>query len=245
MIVNTALVPEDIRLWDEKYFDLAVVIDVLRATTTLLFAAKAGAKKIIPASTVERAFELKQELHKEDLLLCGERNGLKIPGFDLGNSPLEYTPDTVDGKIIIYASTNGSVMIERVSRAAKRLILASLRNVSSVVDFVVLQNPEKLLLACSGIKGGMSLEDAYAAGRFFHILRKKTDATSADDGTHAATLIYEYYGDEVDYVFEASIHGRYLGKTLGLKHDLEIAAQCDIDTIVLEYKDGFISPVVR
>ena len=237
MIVHTAIVPGDLNFWDDGYFDIAVIIDILRSTTTLLYAVKSGAKEIIPASSIQQALELAKKYETGTAILCGERNGIKAPGFDLGNSPFEYTPEAVSGKTLIFASTNGSVAMERSQFLAKTVILASLRNLSVVVDFIIKSCPKQIILVCAGKEGRMSLEDTYTAGRIFDMLANKSSAISADDGTAVAQLVYRRFGDDIGAVFESSIHGQYLSTQLGLWDDLASASEVDADDIMLEIRN--------
>lgn len=240
MIVHTSLVPDDILRWEDDYFDVAIVIDVLRATTTILFAISAGAKRIIPVRTVADAFLLAQNLAAEKPLLCGERNGKKLPGFHLGNSPSEYTPHIVQGHTIIYASTNGSVAMKLVEQVSRRTILASIRNLSAVVRFIMDMEPRNLLLACAGKEGRTSMEDAYCAGLLFERIASSCGAVPADDSTNIARLIYERFGDDVSQALRSSVHGRYLSEELGLWDDLTAASEIDADEIIPELKNGEI-----
>ncbi|HDG68514.1 MAG TPA: 2-phosphosulfolactate phosphatase [candidate division Zixibacteria bacterium] len=235
--IYTALVPAEVDLFGEDEFDVAVVIDVLRATTTLLFALKSGAERIIPAESVDVARQLKQKF--PDALLCGERNGTKIPGFDLGNSPVEYTPENVRGKVLIYASTNGSVMMKKVSRVAKRVFLASLRNVSAAAEKIYSSGARKVLVACSGREGFFSLEDAYCAGMLYEELEELAErqVRGANDGTTLAYSLVRYFGYAVDEIFHRSEHARYLA-SLGLGEDISLAGEVDADSIVPEVVDG-------
>jgi len=164
MEVITSLVPYQVDDFPCQRFDVVAIIDVLRATTTLLFAVKAEAKRIIPVATVDEAFEIKYELTSENVLLCGERGGKIVPGFDLGNSPLEYTPERVKGKTLIYASTNGSVLMRRAESLSDKIFLVSLRNIMAAADRIVSAAPKRMLIACAGKEGMSSLEDTYAAG---------------------------------------------------------------------------------
>ena len=110
-----------------------VVIDVLRASTTVAVALANGAREIIPVSTIESAVKISGSLFGEVTLRGGERNGKMIEGFNLGNSPAEYTEGTVRGKSIIFCTTNGSVAMFK-SRFARRLLVGSFVNLSAVVE---------------------------------------------------------------------------------------------------------------
>ena len=236
--VKISLVPCEIDLFARDEFDVAVVVDVLRATTTLLFALKSGARKIIPAESVERARELAQEF--PDALLCGERGGKKIDGFHLGNSPTEYNPETVKGRVLIYASTNGSVMMKKAERVARKIFLASLRNVSAVARKIVELDPDKVLIACSGREGFFSLEDSYCAGIIYEKMEELAEKQirGANDGVALAYSLVRFYAYETDRIFHDSEHARYLNNELGLGEDIKIASQIDADEIVPEVVDG-------
>ncbi len=245
MLLYTSLTPADIDALIGTKFDIAVVVDVLRATTTLLFAARSGARRILPVAEIDDAFELAREISEEKILLCGERNGLRIKGFDIGNSPAEYSPDRVGGKTLIYASTNGSVLMSRVERIAGKTILASIRNISAAADFVGKLKPQRTLIACAGSEGRFSLEDVYCAGMLIDRLAHRLKITLADDTSLTARIIYGHFGDDVGEVFRASTHGRYLGDELGLWDDLAAASEIDADDIVLELINGVVTPVGR
>ncbi|MBT8397581.1 MAG: 2-phosphosulfolactate phosphatase [Gemmatimonadetes bacterium] len=111
----------------------AVVIDVIRATSTLVEALANGAKAIFPTLSTEEAVKLASSLGREDTLLCGERKGLKVEGFDLGNSPAEFTAEVVGGKQLVMTTTNGTRAFAAVE-AADRVLAASFLNLSAVVE---------------------------------------------------------------------------------------------------------------
>jgi len=234
MLVHTSIIPDDIRHWSDNYFDIAVVIDVLRATTTLLFAFRAGAKRIIFTKSPDEAFSLAQNLIQHSPLLCGERNGEKVPGFDLGNSPDEYSDEIVGGRTLIYASTNGSVAMHLAERVAKNTILASIRNISAAAKFIAENEPKKILLICAGKEKRMSLEDTYCAGMLFDRITGIASEVPADDETSTAQMLYHHFGDDVGEVFSHSIHGKYLSEELALWDDLAAASEIDADDIVLK-----------
>jgi len=238
MFLRVAFAPCEIDSYPDNFFDVAVVIDVLRATTTLLFALNAGAQKIIPAATIDEAKELAQKHNGS--MLCGERNGIKIPGFDLGNSPSEYTAEKVEGRILIFASTNGSVMVKKARRIAEKLLLTSLRNLNATAKKIMDIEPRKMLIACSGQKGFLSLEDAYCAGILIDIIDEHKESMHGDDAALVSHLLSRYFGYDTDKIFGESMHARYLGSELDLWDDLDDAAEIDADDIVPIYENGEI-----
>jgi len=138
-----------------------VVIDVLRASTTIVYALAAGATEILPCLEVEAACKLAATLPPGQVLLGGERLGLPIEGFDLGNSPREYTVARVRGCSIVFTSTNGTRALER-CRLAERVFLGAFVNLSAVARAVT--TAERLHLVCAGTRGEVSEEDTLLAG---------------------------------------------------------------------------------
>src|SRR5438552_453768 len=112
-----------------------VVIDVLRASTTVITAIKNGAREVIPVSNIESVVKISGSMFGDVTLRAGERNGKMIEGFNLGNSPLEYTPEAVKGKTIILLTTNGSAAMAK-GRYSKNLLVAGFVNLSATVDFL-------------------------------------------------------------------------------------------------------------
>ena len=139
-----------------------VVIDVLRASTTIVTALANGAKEIIPVASVESAVKISANLFGDVILLGGERNGKMIEGFHLGNSPQEYTEDVVKNKSIIFSTTNGSQAMVR-SRYAKNLVIGCFVNVSKIVEFVH-ETGGDFTIICAGRNGAFCLEDTVCAG---------------------------------------------------------------------------------
>jgi 2-phosphosulfolactate phosphatase len=139
----------------------AVVIDVLRATTTIVQALAAGAREVVVCGEVEEARGLAGQYAAGSCLLGGERGGLKIDGFDLGNSPAEYSEATVGGKSVIFTTTNGTRALLH-CRQAGRVLVAAFTNLSAVGEAV--QNDARLELVCAGTRGRISREDVLLAG---------------------------------------------------------------------------------
>lgn len=140
---------------------VAVVIDVLRASTTIVHALAAGAAEVIPCLEVEEARRLAPQLPAGSVVLGGERRGLPIPGFDLGNSPSEYAPSRVAGKTVVFTTTNGTRAMLRCRRAGRVLIGAF---VNATAVFQQLANQERIHLVCAGTDGQFSRDDLLLAG---------------------------------------------------------------------------------
>jgi 2-phosphosulfolactate phosphatase len=130
-----------------------VVIDVLRATTSILTALAAGARGVIPAESLEAATELAVKLGRDDVLLCAEYDGHRVAGCDLGNSPSEYTPEAVRDRLLVMATTNGTRAI-LCARAAGRVLIGAYVNASRLVE--ALAGERRAAFVCSGHEGGVA-----------------------------------------------------------------------------------------
>jgi len=142
------------------------VIDILRATTTMCAALHHGARALIPAAATEEALRLAQTIGGADVLLAGERQAVRIPGFHLGNSPLEMTEAAVRGKTLVVTTSNGTQALLACQGAAA-VYPACAANLSLAAEKVreALDTGRRPLVVCAGRAGGFSLDDAYTAGR--------------------------------------------------------------------------------
>ena len=148
----------------------AVVIDVLRAATTIAYALDAGAREIFPCRTVADATALAERFPPDEIVLGGEREGTAIDGFDLGNSPDEYTPDRVGGKTIIFTTTNGTQAMSH-ARAADEVLIASFVNARAVARRLF--DREHIHILCSGTDGKLSDDDVLLAGLLVERLQRE------------------------------------------------------------------------
>jgi 2-phosphosulfolactate phosphatase len=155
---------------DELAGGTAVVIDVLRATTTIVYALEAGAKEVIPCREIEDARELAKKFPRSDILLGGERMGKPIADFDLGNSPEEYLSYEVDGRTIIFTTTNGTQAMAH-AKPAKQIFLAAFANVSAVVERLI--GRDEVHLVCAGTDGELTEDDTLLAGLIVERLQKR------------------------------------------------------------------------
>lgn len=207
-----------------------VMIDVLRSSTTIVAALRSGAKEVIPVTTVESAVKISGNLFGDVILLGGERNGKMIEGFNLGNSPFEYTEERVKGKSIIFSTTNGSQALVK-SRFARELFVCGFVNLSAVVD--LLRKPRRdLSIVCAGRNGLFSIEDSVCAGLLVQRLagEKPVDVSLSDSALAAATL-YKSFGRSIPRMVKASEHGAYLAK-IGFGDDLDFCAGVDTIPVV-------------
>lgn len=219
---------------------IAVVIDMLRATSVITTALYNGAKKVIPVVSVEEAFEKAKELKSlgEEVLLGGERKALKIDGFDFSNSPLEYKREIVEGKNIIMSTTNGTRALNLCSKADK-VIVASVLNGQAVAKY--LENEEKeIVFVNSGTNGEFSSDDFMCAGYIISEICKNKEAELTDI---AKTAKYVYESSEgIEEFIKDAKHYNIL-KNLGLEEDLKYCSTKNLIDLVFEFKNGEIKTV--
>jgi 2-phosphosulfolactate phosphatase len=199
-----------------------IVIDVIRATSTICQALASGYDRVLCAAEVEEAVALRAELGSG--VLGGERQNVLIPGFDLGNSPREYL-EARDGPLIL-TTTNGTRAIVSAAGRCTRVLVASLLNVRSVVE-AARSAGEDVLVVCAGVQGAVALDDAYVAGRIVEELgAERTDAAEA-----AARLVGTWGGP--DEAFRASRSGRNLLENApDLEDDLAFCARESVLDVV-------------
>ncbi len=218
---------------------LVVVIDVLRASSTIITALVNGSQGVIPVFNPVEARRALYHFKTEKVLLGGERKGKKIRGFDLGNSPLEYQREIVKDRLIIFSTTNGVKTLERVKEAG-RIIIGGFLNLKVVADYCV-DFPGEILLVCAGKEGRFSLEDTTCAGMMINYWREIYSLPKEEKDTNLiAQILYEKFGPNVLELMLISEHGRYLSD-LGFKRDLEFCAQTNIFSVIPFFKDGIIS----
>jgi len=159
--VRVALLPSTLQQVDLSD-SVAVVIDVLRATTTIIHSLAAGAEAVIPCSEVEEAFAVRDRLGADRCVLGGERHGLLIPGFQLDNSPFRYTPEAVGGKTVVFTTTNGTRALAA-CESASTVLCAGFVNRSAIVDWLKADG-RPVWIVCAGTDGFVTAEDVLVAG---------------------------------------------------------------------------------
>ena len=216
---------------------VAVVIDVLRASSTITTALANGARAVIPAGTIREAVKIAADY--PGALLAGERNAKKPPHFDLGNSPFEFGPEKVAGKVIIFSTSNGTRIIKRID-PANQIVIGSFLNAYAVSRYVRQQKKDALLY-CAGNNGRFALEDALCAAWIVNELRDFSLYDAAYWTLKSAIKFFPRKAkDEIDYIYKAiseSQHGDNL-KSLGLDTDMLYCSQLDIYDFVPILKEG-------
>ncbi len=214
-----------------------VVVDVLRSSTSIATALLNGAVKIIPVKTVEEATRIHETLDAKTSLLCGEREGRKVSGFALGNSPREFTRKKVSGATLIFASTNLSPLMAS-TLAGRDQVLLGYVNLSAVVAAVTAAESD-LAIVCAGRNGRFSLEDTACAGALIHRL---TDAAPGLELNDAAAFARDFdvaHGAQPLEILRRSEHGRYL-EGIGFEEDIPVCAAVDAVPVVPYLKEGRI-----
>jgi 2-phosphosulfolactate phosphatase len=215
-----------------------VVIDILRATSVMVYAMSHGAKEIVPVKTVEEAFQLAKTFPRDTTLLGGERESNRIEGFDLGNSPREYTSERVGGKRLILRTTNGTRAFHSVSSAAE-ILVGSFFNIGATAQRC-LEEERDLLLFPSGDEGDFSLEDVVCGGMLIdRIIKKVKKPVTLTDTSHSAHILFQRFEANLLEAFHLSRHGRELVDR-GHGEDLPYCAQVDITDLVPVFKEGVI-----
>lgn len=213
----------------------AIVIDVLRATSVITTALDNGAREVIPVRTIEEAESLFVTCDASTTLRGGERNALKIEGFDLSNSPLEYKKKEVEGKTVILTTTNGTNAIHNI-KGADEVVMACFRNGTAIVDHV--SACKDVVIVCAGTEGRFSLDDSLCAGMIIELLKQKTLVETDDFGL----LLTQYYNTSKTNLLGALAGCSHLKRlfTLGFYDDIRFCLETDCVTTVPVLNKGKI-----
>ncbi|MEX0723921.1 MAG: 2-phosphosulfolactate phosphatase [Gracilimonas sp.] len=216
----------------------AVIIDVLRASSSITTAISHGAKKIIPVADMSDAMKIATTMDQKDYLLCGEKNGTKIEGYHLGNSPAEYEPDVVEGKTLIFNTTNGTKAIKKAS-LANEVYVGSFLNQQSILN-ALKEHDDEIVLICSGWQGRLAIEDTLFAGSLLHAISGGNLPDSAKDGAKVAFGLFEKYGDDLEGAISKSDHAKRLAE---LVPNDDIAFCCKVNEfdVLPGMRDGILT----
>lgn len=238
VLLSQAQLTDELMLKDRN----VIILDVLRATTTMTIALANGAKEVIPTENIATAVRVAKG--SKNSVLCGERNGKVIDGFKLGNSPLEYSPEAVKDKALVFNTTNGTQAIMK-SKFAKNCLLGSFVNMSSVVDYVN-SIDEDFTIICSGKLNDFCLEDAVCAGMLLNKLSagrslefKDSEIAAMNLCSDLAMLLNMPSQEKLLRMFNISEHGRYLAQ-IGFEKDLEICSKIDSYPSIPMLRNGVI-----
>lgn len=238
MKINVLLSPLNV---DDLYFTgkTVVVIDVLRATTVITRALYNGAREIIPVNSVEFAMKVSGNAFGGQTLLGGERNTKIIEGFHLGNSPLEYTSEKVDGKSVILFTTNGSKAIVK-AKFSESMFLLSFNNISAIAKHVF-DRGEDVEILCAGSNGMFCLEDTACAGKLIDVIKSfNGDEVQLTDAASASYVLYNAFGTDTYKLLSESEHGKRLIEN-GFEDDINECALIDSHPVI----PAFDSTVIK
>ena len=216
---------------DELYFTgkTTVVIDVLRASTTIITALSNGAKEVIPVATVEFAVKVSGGMFGGHTLLGGERNTQKIEGFALGNSPAEYEGKLIGDKSIVYFTTNGSKAIVK-AKFSDKLFICSFNNLNAVAKQLANLGKDVEIL-CAGNNNLFSMEDSVCAGRLVKELVSIKDNVELSDSAKCAVALNHSFGENVLTMLKETEHGKLLASR-GFEDDLKICSELSVTNTV-------------
>lgn len=269
MIVSVAMNPRGVRSVERS---VCIMLDVLRASSTMLAMFQAGAREIRLAETPEAALAV-SEGRRDAFWVCGERRGLKVEGFDFGNSPVEVADADLSGREVVFVTSNGTSALRAVA-GAPLVLVGSPRNEVAVVRHALREAAAHgcdVMILCAGDQGGygVSLEDVCFAGmlveRFVRLSPRRValdevsgqpDALALDDSAIVAHRLFRSYlrptgnghatSETLLAMFAEARNGRRLPKD-GFGADLEYCAEIDVTTAVphLEVRDGVLAVVVQ
>lgn len=211
---------------------VSVVVDVLRASTSIIYALAAGCVCVRPCAEVDEARQVAGAMPAGRVLLAGERGGKPLPGFDLGNSPLEYTSKLCRGSTVVLTTTNGTRALIRAVEA-ERVLLAGFVNYSAVCE-QLRQDARPIHIVCSGTEGAVTLEDTLLAGAIVDYLSEAIEVR-LNDGARLAWDCFEHHGSVLLGALEIS-HGGANLKRLGYDEDIRAAARVDQFALVPELR---------
>ena len=227
----------------EQLPDCAVVIDVLRATTTIATALDAGAEAVQAFSDIDKLMETSEAWLSEKRLRAGERGGEKVEGCDLGNSPLNFTTEVVTAKRLFMTTTNGTRALERVAQCPT-VITAAQVNCQAAVNYLLETKPETIGLVGSGWEGSYAIEDTACAGAIALALLEQAklslDEITGNDEVIGAIALYSQWKNNLVEMFQRSSHGQRLLR-LGCDDDLRYCAENNIlDVLPIQKEPGVL-----
>lgn len=219
--------------------DCAIAIDVLRATTTMAAAFNAGAEAIQVFSDLDNLLTISESWPAEKRIRAGERGGQRVEGFDLGNSPLDHSPEKTSGKRLFMSTTNGTRCLQRI-QDTPLVLTAALTTRKATVNYLLEHQPNTVWLVGSGWEGEYSLEDTVCAGAIIHQAMEQADLSYVDiignDSAIAAVSLYQQWQTKLKELLYLASHGqRLLNKNNTV--DIDYCAQLDILDIVPKQKE--------
>ena len=231
--ITASLSPSLLGLYDVSC-SIVVIIDVLRATSTIASALYNGAKSIIPVDSVAECIKLGKQM---EVITAGEREGKVAEGLKYGNSPTQYSPEFIKGKTLVLTTTNGTKLLHMaLSEGARCILTASFCNITSVCDYLVKQD-KSVILACAGWKDRLNIEDTLLAGAIVNRVKDKFYQNC--DACQISESMYLLAKDDLfDFIKEknASHYLRLMG--FGLEEDIRFCLTKDNANVLCLYDGG-------
>ena len=231
--LHTSLSPALLNLYDVSN-SIVVIIDVLRATSTIATALYNGAKSIIPVDSVTRCMEIGRQIEG---ITAGERDGQIAEGLEYGNSPFEYPREFIEGKTLVLTTTNGTRLLHiALEKGAKEIITGSFPNLSAVCDHLA-EMKQNVILGCAAWKDRVNIEDMLFAGAVISTIGQQFSINC--DSSHIAETMYQNAKDDL-FAFmkknEASHYHRLMN--FGLEKDIRYCLTNDGASVLPVYRDG-------
>lgn len=231
--LNTVLSPSLLNLYDISS-SIVVIIDVLRATSTIATALYNGAKEIVPVDSVAECIKLGKQM---EVITAGERDGQIAEGLQYGNTPFQYTPEFIKGKTLVLTTTNGTRLLHMALAAnAKGIITGSFCNISAVCNYLSKEN-KNIILACAAWKNRVNIEDTLFAGAVINQI-KNNFQVNCDASQIAETLYLAAKDDLFSFMKQknASHYNRLMG--FGLEKDIRYCLTNDNANVLSIYTNG-------
>lgn len=224
-------------------YENVVVIDVLRATSTMINATLNGCKEIVIAENRDGAMAIREKIKDRKPLLCGEENGHKISGFDFGNSPEEYSNNRVKNRTLIFKTTNGTKTILKAINVGKKILIGALMNASAVAECLCKSEGDAIIL-CAGTEGERSMEDVLCAGMIAEKIMRCPKPVLLSRKARNCVKTYLLKKKYMEKTIKQSFHGKQLIE-IGFEKDIDFCIRQDVTGIVPKaiFKDG--AAVVR
>ena len=231
--LHSSLSPALVHLYDVNT-SIVVIVDVLRATSTIATALYNGAKCVIPVDSVSRCIELGRQI---DGITAGERDGKIAEGLENGNSPFEYPREVIEGKTLVLTTTNGTRLLHMaLEKGAKEIITGSFPNLSAVCDHLI-KMKRNVILGCAAWKDRVNMEDALFAGAVISKVRPHFEINC--DSSHMAEAIYEK-GKKDLFGFLKKNNASHYGRLMkfGLEKDIRYCLTADEASVLPVYSEG-------
>jgi 2-phosphosulfolactate phosphatase len=226
MHLDVLLLPREVALRPRPEL-YAVVVDVLRATTSIVVAFQHGCQSLLPVASAEEA--RRAHAAAPAAILAGEQGGQRIAGFALGNSPREFTGEMVAGRDVILTTSNGTKTLRAVA-GGRTVAIGAFLNRAAVGNWLVARGADSLVV-CSGTEGGFSLEDAVCAGAIVDHAVRVARRLELGDGARACQALWERFGTDLPRLFRETAWGRRM-LALGFEPDLPVCARLDVTDVV-------------